>query len=159
MTISPRVWLIILVVARLAVVFGFVPPEDDHAVVPVRIGGQLTAAVGGQVDVFLVGFPGFSSPLEQTGQVLGGALVGSTGVYKRILVIKNAEVRAGLGPELVGLGRVDVGIVSARRRQHVVAGRYCGEMTGKLKDMGDGGGEKGRSQISRRRRPETTNGM
>ena len=97
------------------------------------IGGQrqvnkLAAAVCSQVDILLVRLPRVPRSLQQAGQVLGCALVGSSRTQEGIVVVEHAKVGSRLGPQIVGLRGMNVGIVSAGSSQHIVVGRCVRDM-------------------------------
>jgi hypothetical protein len=70
-------------------------------------------------------------------------LVGAAGSAKGIVVVEHAEIGAGLGPKIIWLGRMNVGIVAAGSGKNVVIGGGEGDLLADVDfgtvDVGEGG--------------------
>ena len=104
---------------------------------------ELAARSGDEVNVFLVGLPRLAGLRQKSRKVLRGVLVGGTFGSEGIVIVEHAEVGAGLGPDVVRLRGMDVGVAAVGGGEDVVIGRGVGDLLadvlGPAADLGPGG--------------------
>jgi hypothetical protein len=60
--------------------------------------------------------------------VQAGVLIRAAGDFERVVVVQHPEVGTGFRPEIVGLGRMNLRVVSARGGKHVVICRGVSDL-------------------------------
>src|SRR4029077_19055478 len=88
-----------------------------------------------KVGVFLVRSPGFSRVRQEGNQVLRRILVRRVNGGERVIVIQDAKIRAGFGPEIVGLRRMNMRVVAAGSGQNIVVVGGIGDLLTNVDDL------------------------